>query len=214
MILILKPVLEIHVKRTHVQLALRILNTASDRRLLLLSEFLNIFPNIPLNIEMKESFTKHVGGRDGLKENIREFLNILNKGRGNRTIIIASARHRILKEFRRQSNENYPITNLSWLEILKLRVFDKVPEYRVLETSYDKMYSSERMIEEMRKSGGATYVFLTPFLWIPSIDAKLVDEKTIFDILDRGVDGIMTDRPKYIRTIMEKWLIMRNEKRQ
>jgi glycerophosphoryl diester phosphodiesterase len=186
------------------------ISTASDRRLLLLSEFLHIFRDIPLNIEMKESFSKRLGGRAGLKENISEFIKILDEGRGDRTIIIASARHRILKEFRKQSNENYPITNLSWLEILKLRFFGKVPEYRVLETTYNKMFSSERMIEEVRKSGGATYVFLTPFLWIPSIDANLADEKTIFDILDRGVDGIMTDRPRYIRTIMEKWLMKRN----
>ena len=190
------------------------LTTANDRRLLLLSEFLKSFPNAPLNIEMKESFTRQVPGRGGLTENIREFIKILDEGRGNRTIIIASARHGILKEFRKQNKDDYPITNLSWLEILKLCVFGKVPEHRVLETTYDKMYSSERMIEEMHKSGGATYVFLTRFLWIPSIDAELADEttteKAIFDILDRGVDGIMTDRPKYIRTIMEKWLMKRN----
>jgi glycerophosphoryl diester phosphodiesterase len=190
------------------------LSTAHDRGLLLLSEFLDNFADAPLNIEMKESFTKRLGGRDGLEENIKEFLNILDRGKGNRTIIIASARHRILKEFRKQSNANYPITNLSWLEVLKLRYFGNAPEYRVLETTYDKKFSSKRMIEKMRQAGGATYVFLTPFMWMPAIDADLADEEEIFEILDRGVDGIMTDRPKNIRIIMEKWLNKKIDQQQ
>jgi hypothetical protein len=161
---------------------------------------------------MKKSFLKKVGGRNGLKDNIREFINLLDKkGNTDRTIIIASVWHRILKEFRRQSNKNYLKTNLSWIEIINLGFFGEAPENTVLETTYSKMFSSERMIENMRQSGSATYVFLTGFPPIPSLEGTPIDENKFFEILDRGVDGIMTDRPQYVRTLMEKWLLKEME---
>jgi glycerophosphoryl diester phosphodiesterase len=39
-----------------------------------------------------------------------------------------------------------------------------------------------------------------------SNDAKEPSKRDIFEILDRGVDGIMTDRPKSVRAIMDRWI--------
>ena len=120
---------------------------------------------------------------------------------------MASARHRILKEFRRQDPKTYP-TNLSWFEHLTLPFEKKILENRVFETTHVKYVSSRRIIEKVRKLGGSTYVFLT-YLWpFPAIDVDL-SEKNIFEILDRGVDGIMTDRPRCVRKIMDKWIRMK-----
>jgi glycerophosphoryl diester phosphodiesterase len=40
----------------------------------------------------------------------------------------------------------------------------------------------------------------------PALDEHEPSERDIFEILDRGVDGIMTDRPKSVRDIMDRWI--------
>jgi len=75
-----------------------------------------------------------------------------------------------------------------------------------LETTYDITYSGKKTIEKVREAGGSTFVFLTglgPFL--PAIDKIIPSDEKIFKILDRGVDGIMTDRPASIRKIINRW---------
>jgi len=44
------------------------------------------FPDAPLNIELKESFKRHINGNDrkGLKDNIRAFSDFLNADAGSR----------------------------------------------------------------------------------------------------------------------------------
>lgn len=176
-----------------------------DRHLLLLSEFLEEFPKEPLNIEMKGSFKKKLeGNKGGLVHNVSEFLKILNDGRGDRIIVVVSAKHSILKEFRIQSKGEYP-TNLSLIEQILLRFSNKELKNRALETSYYRCLSSQRIVEKVRRLGGSTFVFLTAFWPIPSID-KDPRREDIFNILDRGVDGIMTDRPKQVRKLMDKWI--------
>lgn len=81
-------------------------------------------------------------------------------------------------------------------------------ENRVLETTYFPLFSTSIVLNKVRNSGSSSYVFLTGFGPIPSIDNE-PDEKAIFKILDKGVDGIMTDRPKRIREIVENWLKMK-----
>ena len=54
------------------------------RELLLFSEFLQAYPKAPLNIELKQSFLKKLGGRDGLDDNIKEFLVITDFGECDR----------------------------------------------------------------------------------------------------------------------------------
>jgi glycerophosphoryl diester phosphodiesterase len=177
-----------------------------DTELMLLSEFLQEFPNTPLNIEMKGSFKKKISNGNGLEDNVRGFFKILEQGQGERTIVVVSARHKIVKEFRKQSGERYP-TNLSWFEQIYLRFSNKCLQNRVLETTYGKNYASRGTIEKVRRLGGSTYVFLTKFGPIPAIDKRpSIERDRIFEILDRGVDGIMTDRPEKLRQIIDEWI--------
>ena len=180
-----------------------------NRKLLLLSDFLSLndFKDMPLNIEMKGSFDKRTDLGAGLDENIDRFLKILNRYKGNRKIIIASRHSKILKKFRAKAKGDF-ITNLTLGEQMGLVHGNILLKNRALETSYFPFFSSSLIINKVHNSGSSTYVFLTGFGPIPSIDIE-PDEKAIFKILNRGVDGIMTDRPKRIREIVEKWLTMK-----
>ncbi len=178
-----------------------------DRRLLLLSDFLKKYQNVPLNIEMKKSFKRKIDDIDrrGLKDNIKAFTDILDVNASNRTIIVASAYDDYIDEFRELNGEKYP-TGLSIEEQLWFLFFGRDMKNRVLETSYDENLSSKEIIEKVRSAGGSTFVFLTGFgPFLPSIDDN-PEEEAIFEILDRGVDGIMTDRPKKLREIIDKWI--------
>lgn len=176
-----------------------------DRALLLLSDLLRAFPNIALNIEMKGSFRRKINN-NGLEDNIRAFLRVLDLDSGRRTIVVVSAQHKIIKEFRRQSRERYP-TNLSPLEQIYLRFSNECLPNRVLETPYGKTFAPRSIIEKVQRLGGSTYVFLTRFGPVQAIDNRpSIDRQQIFEILDRGVDGIMTDRPAAMRKIMDEWV--------
>jgi len=180
----------------------------SDRCLLLLSDFLELFPDKPLNIEMKKSFKRNIDdtNRRGLRDNIKAFTDILNNDPGSRTKVVVSAYDDYIDEFRELNGDKFP-TGLSVKEQLTLQFFDMDMRNRALETSYDKRLSSERIIEKVREAGGATFVFLTGFgFLLPAIDDEIPDDEAIFEVLDRGVDGIMTDRPESLRSIINRWI--------
>lgn len=179
-----------------------------DRRLLLFDDFLKKFSYSPLNIEIKESFNRHINGHDrkGLKDNIRAFSDILNADVGNRVKVVVSAIDSYINEFRKQNGENYP-TGLSTQEQLLLRVLPMKMKNRALETIHSGLFTTREIVDRVRAEGGATFVFLTEFgPFFPALDEQEPSEKDIFEILDRGVDGIMTDRPKSVREIMDRWI--------
>lgn len=176
----------------------------NDRRLLLLEDFLRRFPDAPLNIEMKSTFKKALGKRDGLSDNIAAFRRILVDGRGNRTVVVASADACILKAFRAADDGRFP-TNLAFCEQLSLKFASPSLENRVLETTYLGFFSGAGMVEKVHGQGRAVYVFITGFGPVCALDRCLEDE-ALFEILDRGVDGIMTDRPLAVRDAMHRWL--------
>ncbi len=180
-----------------------VLEDKEGRQLMLLSEFLDRFPESPLNVEIKTSFKSNLGPHDGIHENIEELIRVLDAGRNGRDIVVVSASHAIIKEFRNQCRQTY-ITNLSWWEQFVLIFTNPDLRNRVLETVYDESASSKRLVERVRRLGGSTYVFLTKFGPYPGIDQR-PDEREIRKILDRGVDGIMTDRPTRIRKIVDEW---------
>lgn len=68
-----------------------------DTEIMLLSELLQEFPNTPLNVEMKGSFKKKISNGNGLEDNVRGFLKILEQDKGERTIVVASAKQKIIK---------------------------------------------------------------------------------------------------------------------
>jgi glycerophosphoryl diester phosphodiesterase len=180
------------------------LSRDSDRKLLLLSEFLSTFDDMPLNIEMKGSFSDRTEKSNGLEENIDRFLSVLNRYKGDQKIVVASRHSKILKKFRDRAGDAFT-TNLSLGEQLGLVHGNIKLKNRVLETTYFGPFSSSLVTHKVNRSGSSTFVFLTGFGPIPSIDDDPSEEK-IFKILEKGVDGIMTDRPKRIREIIKIWL--------
>ena len=180
---------------------------SEDRLLLLLSDFLEKFPNIPLNIEMKKSFKRKINDTDrlGLRHNIKAFIEILTNDPGDRKIVVVSAYDDYIDEFRKLNEDQFP-TGLSAQEQLIFQFINRDMKNRALETSHNKLLSSKSIIERVQKLGGSTFVFLTglgPLL--PSIDDDPKEDE-IFEILNRGIDGIMTDRPRHLRGIMDKWI--------
>lgn len=175
-----------------------------DRRLLLLSDFLRLFKDAPLNIEMKGTFKMALGGREGLQDNVAAFRKILLDASHRPTIIIASVSKEILSAFRTIDGDHFP-TNFTFWEQIKLKVSKTVPKRRVLETSYWKILSGQKIIQKMHRSNSATYVFITGFGPIEALDCN-IEEAGIIELLSRGVDGIMTDRPRTVRQIMHQWL--------
>lgn len=183
-----------------------------DRRLLLLGDFLAKFPGVPLNIEMKDSFMRKINdtNRKGLKHHLKAFTDILLNEGGGRTIVVVSASGEIIDAFRKLNGTRFP-TGLSFKEQLTLQLLGPLVDmqHRALETSYSELASSRPIIEAVRKRGGSTFVFLTEFgALLPAIDALpgTPAKSQLHSILDRGVDGIMTDRPKRVREIMDAWI--------
>ena len=178
-----------------------------DRCLLRFSDFLAKFKDIPLNIELKKSFRRKINDttRKGLKDNMRAFTTILENDPGSRQVLVVSASDKCIEEFREINGNKYP-TGLSIKEQIFFWFYNLNMKNRAMETSHDENLSSKRIVRRVRESGGSTFVFLTSFgpLW-PSIDDN-PKQKKIFEVLDRGVDGVMTDRPQQMRQFIDAWI--------
>jgi len=181
----------------------------ADRRLLLFEEFLRLSPDVPKNIEMKPSV-----GIDG----IPGFIRLLDANRGERPIVVTSAKESFLAAFRKVMAERPPgkrySTNISMEQHVRILFASYLPlldfprlEDRSFQTTHSRLVSSARVVRKVREHGGATYVFLSEFFPFPALDdrrEKLTDA-AVMEILNRGVDGIMTDRPRVVRPIIERW---------
>lgn len=177
------------------------------RCLLTLSSLLEKFPAAPLNIDMKKSFARRIpeAGRNGLEDNIRAFLEILDRDPGKRSIVVVSADCEFIREFRKLSASGFP-TGLCAREQLLFRLFGLDMQNRAFETSYHRFLSGRRVIEKVRAAGGSTFVFLTAYgPLLPAMDEEVPRQDRVFEILDRGVDGIMTDRPRAVREMIRRW---------
>ena len=108
----------------------------------------------------------------------------------------------------------YP-TNMSVVSSIGIYVLDfllpAIPlpkmEKRSLQTIHRDWATSERLIRKVRAAKGAVHVFLSNFPLTPGLDVE-ENHPTYEDlkaILDRGVDGIMTDRPAHVRQLIDCW---------
>ena len=63
-------------------------------------------------------------------------------------------------------------------------------------------------VDQVREAGGGCYIFLTAIPLVSALDAQKGQPtaEASFEILDRGVDGIMTDRPARVRQLMDEWI--------
>lgn len=178
------------------------------RELLLLSQFLEHFPCESLNIELKSSI--------GLAD-VFGFLRLLDTApkcrSGERRILIASFQKDLIEEVRSQCGGRYA-TNEPWMSalgkagrcLLPLGPALRPMTNEALQTSWHWWLSCGSLIDDVRRAGGATHVFLTGLVF-DGLDADLgsVIQDDIDTILDRGADGIMTDRPGEVLPLMKDW---------
>lgn len=172
-----------------------------DRLMLSLSDFLDHYTKAPLNIEMKETFrTPHVA----------KLARLLRERAGKRPILVVSASWRLLRELRRC--EAPVALGLSGVEALATAAraylpFAPLPDVRGRALQIPHGLTSARIVRAVRERGGATHCFLTGFGLLTAIDADRghPTEAELFPILERGVDGVMTDRPEHVRSILDSW---------
>src|SRR5262249_18427471 len=76
---------------------------------------------------------------------------------------------------------------------------------RALELPHPALLAPRKLIEDARAAGGSSYIFLTAIPLVKALDRDKgrPSADALFEILDRGVDGIMTDRPEGVRPLMD-----------
>ncbi len=175
-----------------------------DRQLLSLADFLERFPDAALNIEIK--------GDNCGPEHVEHFWEVLEPRIGQRKVLVVTQSNPMIDRFRELSEERVP-TGLSLPEVLRLRVAPAPGtgprlEGRALQSTHLRLVTRDWMIRRMRNEGGATHVFITQFMITSGLDddEKGIDREDLFDLLDRGADGIMTDRPARVRTLIDEWI--------
>jgi|GEM_PF-544550 len=200
-----------------------------DRQLMLLSDFLDYVRQfdkrdrkIALNIEPKMDQKRIPGRRAFLEEtSMVRFVDILDRKADGRHIVVASPSGKLLKYFRRMSENRWP-TSLSLREQLfyrPLRSFISV-KGRAFQTSYAIFtlpvfrWYFRPVIRAVQSQGGAVHVFLTPFWPFPRALKRSMTQgeidMAILAILDIGIDGIMTDYPRRV-TESVRWILGRDK---
>jgi glycerophosphoryl diester phosphodiesterase len=181
-----------------------------SRRILRLTEFLELYPNDPVNIEIKtENFEE---------AHVVKLLEEIRAGRGVRPILVVSQSDSLLEAYHRLAGEQYPEepypTGLSTREALAALARSSLPLIglkpmagRALQTTHHGFLTPEAFIRDVKEAEGAAHVFITGFLKLPALDAE-EGHPTMEDLLPvlcRGVDGIMTDRPEQVRPLLDDW---------
>ncbi len=177
-----------------------------ERLLMTLEESLVEFPDSPVNIELKDSFS-----RDDLKD----LVALLDRHRNQRIILVVCLNPIMIEAFRHQCDERQPTgfsllgAGAAWLgEFLPFNPFPHMKHGRALQTTYHPRFTPPGLIREVQARNGAVHVFLTAFTKLaPAIDAapERPKREELSEILDRGVDGVMTDRPAWVRGLIDAW---------
>ena len=176
-----------------------------ETRILRFEEFLQSFPNQHLNVEMKKDTFK--------KRHVKGFLRLLDQYKGKRKIIVVSQSRTLLELFRQESQESYP-TGLSTWEAIGAFFGAILPGIslcdmtnRALQTVHVRSLTPPKLIRQVREKGGSLHVFLNaPKRWAIDAEPNQPNQQQIDEMLDRGVDGIMTDRPSHVRLLIDDWL--------
>lgn len=171
-----------------------------DRRLLRLEDFLQEYAVEPLNIEIKGSIKKH---------HLESLLDCVGRHRNERVVVFACQRKSIIDRIRDIEQKNPYPTSLSIRGNLRflLGLVRGDLAGRAVQTSYALAFKS--LVRKIRRRQGAFHIFLSEFTWFfPAIDLyeNTPDQNTIKEYLDRGVDGIMTDRPEHVRGLIDHWI--------
>ena len=197
-----------------------------ERRLMLLSDFFVLVDKIQrtmkskrtlhLNIEIKAQTGKAPNWKN---EHFKKLLDMVDEQSKRRTIILASMnifRLRKLRKCMKKRSTRHP-TNLAISELLVWKHLKWCLVNVAYETSHK--FANRNLVKKVHKAGGSFYVFLTGIpLLAPAIDGKDTKElkelkelkERLFELLNMGVDGIMTDYPKKVGTLIRKWKRQRN----
>ncbi|MCG6878423.1 MAG: S8 family serine peptidase [Deltaproteobacteria bacterium] len=185
---------------------LSIVQQSDGRLLMTLGEFLEEFPHSHVNIELKDSFSL---------ADIGKFVKLLDRYRNNRIILVVSLNPILIEAFRIRSGNRYPTgfsvlgVGAAWLgEKLPFNSLPDMKKGRALQTTYHPHFTPRGLIRDVQARNGAVHVFLTAFTKIaPAIDAQegRPTSEELFEILNRGVDGVMTDRPDRVRGLIDAW---------
>ena len=77
-------------------------------------------------------------------------------------------------------------------------------ENRVLQVPWWPFTAPRWLLHRVREHESACHVFITGSLGIDNDDDE-PRKKDLFRLLDRGVDGVMTDRPSRVRALIDEW---------
>ena len=207
-----------------------------QRQLMLLSEFLDYVNeldkmcgrSIPLNIELKGEERQFVGRSKFMSDGIMEdFISVLNEKGGDRVILVASTKKKVLDKFRAMSGGSratsvslfeqlsYLDTAQRWLCRTMVLIGRLVKPFlknsgnlsgRAFQTSY--CFVSRQLVKELQVQRVPVHAFLSRFSKVdPLINGNMSEpqiKKEIQKLLDLGISGIMTDFPQRVGKAMEK----------
>lgn len=176
-----------------------------ERCLLRLAEFLARYPTSPLNIEIKSDTFEPA--------QVADLVSALERDPGQRPILVVSGSDKLIRAFRRLDDHRHP-TGLGPVEAVGFLARAAIPlvkapplEGKALQSPH--ALTSATIVRAVHRAGGAAHPFLTGFsALLPAIDQPR-DHPTaaeLFPVLDRGVDGVMTDRPAAVRKQLDAWI--------
>jgi glycerophosphoryl diester phosphodiesterase len=182
-----------------------------ERRILLLEDMLALYSTDPINIELKGPFGQ---------QEITDLVSILDQSPSTgRRILIVSTSHGNLKQLGTklavlspESGRRFALGS-SAPQVFGAAIKTWLPFVsagkagRALQTTYWRPFCTKTLVKKVHKSGGAVHAFITPFWPIGGLDETKngLKEKALLAVLDRGVDGIMTDRPSEVRPVIDQW---------
>ncbi len=187
------------------------IDMSDDRRLLSFRQYLELFPGVPTNIELKT-------GTDGslTRDDLELLIRILDadQARAERKLLVVTTDHGLIKGFREKTRERSGkryATGFSAREVVvaRLKSLAFLPqsdcENRSLQSTHASMLSPRRLVKGIQKKKGAVHLFLTQFGPIAAVDEEQGEPtpEQLRPLLGRGVDGIMTDRPVQVRRVLE-----------
>ena len=172
---------------------------------------------------------RKVAGMPGRYPYLQRVLDILNEhSPPDTTVVVASASNRILSRFRCIQDNAYK-TNLSIREQIAYSEYFAPAHVRAIGALLDLFVAkemedlsghafqtagalvTERLVREVHDHNGGIYAFLTAFPFLPELEpsdgAGVGSEEytsAVQDLINKGVDGVMTDYPSIVSRILRK----------
>jgi glycerophosphoryl diester phosphodiesterase len=179
-----------------------------ERCLLRLVDFLERYPKSPLNIEIKADTFEPA--------HVADLVSALDADPGQRPILVVSSSDKLIRAFRHLDGNRRP-TGLAPVEAAGFLARAAIPLVKAPSLAGKALQSphaltSATVVGAVHRAGGVAHPFLTGFsAWLPGIDDGRghPTAQELFPILDRGVDGVMTDRPAAVRKQIDAWIAQR-----